>query len=221
MTLLNYRRCTTHTHTPSFNDSLSGTARVGLYQKKYSSTHAHPVHQKFFINFLRLLQSVASSLFHIRAWQFFSTTPLQVLFDFPLGLGPCTSYSMHFFTQSWSSFRNTCPYRRRCTNKLIYLNLSNVPALVCWCRVEWQCGSGGQRAIKAYAAERSVAAGCTGPTTTAAAGVCQCGEAAGTSQCSKTAAGRRQHGQDEWFRTSHGGCRRGQDEWSGTSEVDG
>jgi len=94
-----------HTHTPSFNDPLSGTTRVGWYQKKYSSTHAHPVHQKFFINFLRLLQSVASSLFNLRAWQFFSTTPLQVLFDFPLGLGPCTSYSMHFFTQSWSSSR--------------------------------------------------------------------------------------------------------------------
>ena len=39
------------------------------------------------------------------------TTSLQVLFGLPLGLGPSTSYSIHFFTQS-SSFRNTCPYQR-------------------------------------------------------------------------------------------------------------
>ena len=29
-----------------------------------------------------------------------------------LGLEPSTSYSMHFFTQSSSSFRSTCPYQR-------------------------------------------------------------------------------------------------------------
>jgi len=48
-------------------------------------------------------------LFNFRAWQPFSTTSLQVLFGFPLGLGTCTSYSNHFFTQS-SSFCNTCRY---------------------------------------------------------------------------------------------------------------
>jgi len=30
----------------------------------------------------------------------------------PLGLAPSTSYSIHFFIQSLSSFRNTCPYHR-------------------------------------------------------------------------------------------------------------
>ena len=35
----------------------------------------------------------------------------QVLFVLPLGLGPSTSCSMHFFTQ-WTSFRSTCPYHR-------------------------------------------------------------------------------------------------------------
>ena len=30
----------------------------------------------------------------------------------PLGLGPSTSYSMHFFTESSSSFRSICPYQR-------------------------------------------------------------------------------------------------------------
>ena len=37
---------------------------------------------------------------------------LHVLFGLPIGLEPCTSYSIHFFTQSVSSFRNTCPYYR-------------------------------------------------------------------------------------------------------------
>jgi len=31
-------------------------------------------------------------------------------FGLPLSLAPSTSYSIHFFTQLLSSFRNTCPY---------------------------------------------------------------------------------------------------------------
>jgi len=46
----------------------------------------------------------------IRAWQSFCTTSLHVLFGLPLGLEPSASYSVHFFTQSLSSFRNTCTY---------------------------------------------------------------------------------------------------------------
>ena len=82
----------THTHTQLFNGLLSGTTRVGRYQKKHSPT--------------------ASSLFSLRAWQSSRTTSLQVLFGLPLGLGPSTSYSMHFFTQSSSTFCSTCPYQR-------------------------------------------------------------------------------------------------------------
>jgi len=37
---------------------------------------------------------------------------LHNLFPCPLGLEPSTSYSIHFFTQSVSSFRSTCPYHR-------------------------------------------------------------------------------------------------------------
>jgi len=59
---------TTHTHT-----------QVSWYQKKHSPTHTHPGHQTSFINFLHLLQSRASSLFNLHAWQSFSTTSLQVL----------------------------------------------------------------------------------------------------------------------------------------------
>ena len=100
----------THTYTQPFNGSFSGTTRVGRYQKKHSPTHNHPDHQIYFINFLHLLRSIASSLFNLHAWQSFLTTSLQVLFGLPLGLGPSTSYYMHFFTQSSSSFRSTCPY---------------------------------------------------------------------------------------------------------------
>ena len=55
---------------------------------------------------------MASSLFILRAWQSSRTTSLQDLFGLRLGLGPSTSYSIHFFTQSSSSFRITCPYQR-------------------------------------------------------------------------------------------------------------
>ena len=101
---------TSHTQTQPFNGLWSGTTWVGGYQKKHSPTQTHPDHQTSFINFLHQLQSIASSLFSLCAWQSFSTTSLQVLFGLPLGLGPSTSYSMHFFFQPLSSFCNTCPY---------------------------------------------------------------------------------------------------------------
>ena len=65
------------------------------------------------ISFFRLPRSIASSLFKLRAWQSFCTTSFHVLFGLPLGLEPSTSYSIHFFTKSVSSFRSTCPYHRR------------------------------------------------------------------------------------------------------------
>ena len=90
-----------------FYGPLSGTTRASQYQKKHSPTH-HADHRPIFISFF--YRSIASSLFKLRAWQSFCTTPLHVLFSLPLGLEPFTLYSIHFFTQSVSSFRNTCPY---------------------------------------------------------------------------------------------------------------
>ena len=55
-------------------------------------TH-HPDHHPVFISFFHLLQSIASSLFKLRAWQSFCTTSLHVLFSLPLGQEPSTSYS--------------------------------------------------------------------------------------------------------------------------------
>ena len=68
-----------HTHTQPFNGLLSGTTRVGRYQKKHSPTHTHPDHRTSFITFLHLQRSMASFLFSIRAWQSSRTTSLQVL----------------------------------------------------------------------------------------------------------------------------------------------
>jgi len=82
-----------------------------------SPTYTHPDHRTSFINFLHWLRSIASSVFNLRAWQYSRTTSLQVLFGLPLGLGPSSSYSIHFFSQSLSSFRSTCPYQR---------------SLICW-----------------------------------------------------------------------------------------
>ena len=53
---------------------------------------------------------------------------LQVFFGPPLGLAPSTSYSMHFFTQSSSSFCSTCSYHHNlfCCNTEI---MSSNPSL--------------------------------------------------------------------------------------------
>jgi len=87
-----------------FYGPLSGTTWVSWYQKKHSPTH-HPDHHPIFISFFHLARSIASSLFKLHAWQSFCTTSFHVLFGLPFGLEPSTSYSIHFFTQSVSSFQ--------------------------------------------------------------------------------------------------------------------
>ena len=76
-----------------------------------TTTH-HPDCHPVFISFFHfhLPRSIASTLFKLCAWQSFCTTSLHVLFVLLLGLEPSTSYSIHFFTHSMSSFCNTCPY---------------------------------------------------------------------------------------------------------------
>jgi len=88
---------------------LSRTTRVSQYQKKHSPTH-HPYHHPVFISFFHLPRSIASSLFKLHAWQSFCKSSFHVLFGLSLGLEPSASYSIHFFTQSVSSFRSSCPY---------------------------------------------------------------------------------------------------------------
>ena len=50
-----------------FNGRLSGTTRVGRYQKKHSPAHTHPGQRTSFITFVHLQRSMASSLFSLRA----------------------------------------------------------------------------------------------------------------------------------------------------------
>ena len=52
---------------------------------------------------------------------------LQVFLGLPLGLVPSTSYSIHFFTQSLSSFCSTCPYHHNlfhCSTEIMSSNSS-------------------------------------------------------------------------------------------------
>jgi len=116
-----------NTQQQPFYGSLSGTTWVSWYQKKRSLTH-HPDHHPIFISFFHLPRSIASSLFKLRAWQSFCTTSFHVLCGLPLGLEPSMSYSIHFFTQSVSSFRSTCPYHHNlfcCSISII----SSIPSL--------------------------------------------------------------------------------------------
>ena len=75
-----------------------------------------------------LLLLLLSFLFKLRAWQSFCTTSFHVLFGLPLGLEPSTSYFIHFFTQSVSSFRSTWPYHHNLFCRSIYI-ISSIPSL--------------------------------------------------------------------------------------------
>jgi len=100
---------------------------VSRYRKKHSPTH-HSDHHPIFVSVFHLPRSIASSLFKLRAWQSFCTTSFHVLFGLPLGLEPSTSYSIHFFTQSMSSFCSTCP----CHHNLFCCSIniiSSIPSL--------------------------------------------------------------------------------------------
>jgi len=55
----------------------------------------------------------------------FAQSLSQVLFGLPLGLVLFTSYSIHLFIQSLSSFHNTCPYHRNpfcCSTEIMSSN---------------------------------------------------------------------------------------------------
>ena len=118
-----------HTHNNRFTALCPGLPRwAGTRRNIHPSTILNPDHHPIFISFLRLPRSIASSLFKLRSWQCFCTTSFHVLFGLPLGLEPYTSYSTHFFTQSVSSLRSTCPYHRNlfcCSINII----SSIPSL--------------------------------------------------------------------------------------------
>jgi len=97
---------TAHTHTYPTVLWLSGLCPG---QPGWAGTrrNIHPLtrrgHQSSLICLIHLIRSTASSLFNPHAWQSLSTISLQVFFGLPLALAPSTSYSIHFFIQSWYS----------------------------------------------------------------------------------------------------------------------
>ena len=102
---------------------LSGTTWVSRYQKNHSPTHTYHGHHSSLICFIHLLWYMASSMFSPRT----KRISVQVFFGLPLGLATSTSYSILFFTQSLSSFRNTCPYHRNlfhCSTEIMSSNQS-------------------------------------------------------------------------------------------------
>ena len=119
-------------HRNNNNHNRSTALCPGLPGWAGTRRNTHPptiliIYHAIFISFFHLRRSIASS-FKLRAWQSFCTTSFHVLFGLPLGLEASTSYSIHFFTQSVSSFRSTCPYHRNlfcCTSNII----SSIPSL--------------------------------------------------------------------------------------------
>jgi len=123
---LYYKHTHTHTHIHSFYGSMDFVRTPGWAGTRRnihdSPTHNYPGHQSPLICFIHLIWSMVSSLFNPCIWQSFSTICLQVFFGLFLGLTPSTSYSIHFFTQSLSSFHNTCPYHRNlfcCSTEIV------------------------------------------------------------------------------------------------------
>jgi len=119
-------RALQHTQQQPSYGPLSVTTRVSRYQKKHSPAH-HPDHHPNFISFFHLLRSIASSLFKLCAWLSFGATSLHVLFGLPLvGLEPSTSYSIHIFTQSASSF---AAHTHTIATCFAVISVSSIPSL--------------------------------------------------------------------------------------------
>ena len=117
-------RPVTHTHTQTTILRFSGfcPGQPGTRRNIYLLTPIVVINHPLSASSI-LLWSMASSLFKLRACQSFSTISLQVFFGLPFGLAPSTSYSIHFFTQSLSSFRSTFPYHHNlfCCSTMIML----------------------------------------------------------------------------------------------------
>jgi len=106
---------------------LSGITQESQHQKKHSPT-----------TILIIIHSLsASSICYDPQYPTCSNCMLGNLFAQPLSTSflvyllvwsPPTSYSIHFFTQSVSSFRNKCPYHRKLFCYSINI-ISSIPSL--------------------------------------------------------------------------------------------
>ena len=96
----------------------------------------YPDHHPIFISFFHLLWSIASSLFKLRAWKsFLHNLSAHSLWSASWsGALHLITYSLHFFTQSVSSFRNTCPYHHSPKIYQLFLVLLSTPYLELYLR---------------------------------------------------------------------------------------
>jgi len=119
----------TYTHTQPFYGSMDFVWDIlGESVPEETFTQSHLLWSSIIPYLLHLSTTIHGILlFNLRAWQSFSHNLCQVFFGLPLGLAPSTSYSIHFFTQSLSSFCNTCPFHRNlfcCSTKIMSSNPS-------------------------------------------------------------------------------------------------
>ena len=116
-----------HTHTTVLRPFVWDYSGEPAPEETFIDSHSS-FSSTILISFLHLPRTIASSLLNPRTWQSLCTTSNYVLFSLPLGLEPTAPYSIHFFTQSLSSFRNTCPYHRNlfcCSSDV----MSTIPSL--------------------------------------------------------------------------------------------
>ena len=117
------------THTQPFNGRPFVRDCPGRPVPEETFTHSHPSWSSDILYELPPSTTIHSILLVLFVClTVLSTTSLQVLFGLPVGLGPSTSYSMHFFTQSLSSFRSTCQCQRSlfCCNTNVISSLHNL-----------------------------------------------------------------------------------------------
>ena len=104
----------THTHTQPFNSSPDFVwDNQGEPVPEETFTHSHLSWSSIIRYLLPSYITIHGILsVHFTRLTIFSTTSVQVFFGLHFGLASSTSYTIHFFTQSLSSFRSTYPYHR-------------------------------------------------------------------------------------------------------------
>jgi len=102
---------TEHSHTTVYRPFVRDCPGRPVPEETF--THSHPSWSSDILYQLPPFTAILVVLFvQFTCLTVFFNNRLQVLFGLPLGLGPSTSYCMHFFTQSSSSFHSTCSYHR-------------------------------------------------------------------------------------------------------------
>jgi len=103
----------------------------GLLGWASTRKNIHPLTPIMIINQPLSISSICYDEWHppfsICEFDSLSAQPVQVIFSLPLGLELCTSYSIHFFTQTLSAFCDTSPYHRNpfcCSTEI----MSSIPS---------------------------------------------------------------------------------------------